>query len=544
MASANSTRNGRGIPAVTYVRMSSDKQDASPDQQRAELAKLAERGGYRITKEYFDDAISGDRTDKRHDFQRMIRDAERGDFKAILCWDQDRFGRFDSVEAGFYIHPLRQRGVSLVTVAQGAIDWNDFAGRLVYTVQQEAKHQFLRDLSRNMLRGRATAARRGEWLSPAPLGYRTENKRLVVGDADAVKLVRRMFSEYLAGRSLRAIAVGLNADGHKTRRGADWDGANVKIILSNVAYVGTFRWGDKQLGKYNQFDDDAIIIENNHPAIIDRPTFDEVQRRLPRRKRRTTPHQDGGGFVFTGMLRCGKCDSPMYGARDTGTVRYRCHGLTKRGTCDLNAAGQVELLDAVLDAIERRFNEPKTVQRLRDILGRKVRQQSKPASVDGLKRRLAKLDRDLSTARRNMALADGDDLRREYESVVRELRAERDRLNASILDAQKPPGRSASEQDQRITRAIQTLQRLRATLKRADTAKQRELLSMCVERIEVWSARSGGRGSTFKLERGVVHLRSDMWLADPEADNLCSTTRSTSQLMRLLTIPFTVAAAA
>jgi DNA invertase Pin-like site-specific DNA recombinase len=148
----------------------------------------------------------------------MIADAERGEFRAILAWDQDRFGRFDSIEAGHWIHPLRQAGVCLVT-PQGVIDWSDFAGRLVYGVTQEAKHQYLRDLSRNMLRSRITSAKRGEWLSPAPLGYVSVNKRLEFGDRGEIALVRRMFREYLAGRSLRAIAIQLNAEGLPTSRG-------------------------------------------------------------------------------------------------------------------------------------------------------------------------------------------------------------------------------------------------------------------------------------------------------------------------------------
>ena len=158
MAKRHST-NGRKIPAVSYVRMSSDKQDASPQQQREELAKLAERNGYRILREYFDDGISGDATEKRTQFQRMIADAEKGDFKAILCWDQDRFGRFDSIEAGRWIYPLRQAGVYLVTIAQGVIDWSDFASRMIYGITQEAKHAFLRDLSRNTTRGLLAAAK-------------------------------------------------------------------------------------------------------------------------------------------------------------------------------------------------------------------------------------------------------------------------------------------------------------------------------------------------------------------------------------------------
>ena len=101
------------IPAVTYIRMSSDKQDRSPNQQRDEMVKLAKKGGYKIIREYFDEAVSGADTQKRHEFLRMIADAnQRDDFQAILCWDQDRFGRFDSIEAGEYISPLRRCGVS------------------------------------------------------------------------------------------------------------------------------------------------------------------------------------------------------------------------------------------------------------------------------------------------------------------------------------------------------------------------------------------------------------------------------------------------
>jgi DNA invertase Pin-like site-specific DNA recombinase len=74
----------------------------------------------------------------------MLADAEaKRDFSVVLCWDQDRFGRFDTVEAGHWIYPLRQAGAHLETVAQGKIDRNDFAGRILYAVQQEASTRFL-----------------------------------------------------------------------------------------------------------------------------------------------------------------------------------------------------------------------------------------------------------------------------------------------------------------------------------------------------------------------------------------------------------------
>ena len=143
MATRNSSSNNghtSSIPAVAYIRMSSDKQEASPQQQRNEIEAYAKQHGYRITESYVDEGVSGDATEKRFEFQRMIADAGRGKFKAIIVWDQDRFGRFDSVEAGFWIHPLRQAGVQLVTVSEGLLDWSDFTGRVMYSIKQEGKH--------------------------------------------------------------------------------------------------------------------------------------------------------------------------------------------------------------------------------------------------------------------------------------------------------------------------------------------------------------------------------------------------------------------
>ena len=72
------------------------------------MKRLAKARSYKIIRDYRDDGVSGDDTEKRKDFQRMIRDAgEKGDFEVVLCWNQDRFGRFDLIEAGKWIAPLR-----------------------------------------------------------------------------------------------------------------------------------------------------------------------------------------------------------------------------------------------------------------------------------------------------------------------------------------------------------------------------------------------------------------------------------------------------
>lgn len=178
--------------------------------------------GYRIIRDYVDEGISGDATSKRVAFQQMHHAAcSRRDFAAILCWDQDRFRRFDIIEAGRWVYPLREAGVSLVTVNDGTMDRNDFTGRVVYTIKQEGKHQFLRDLSANTTRGLLAKAKRGEWVQgKPPYGYavkttiisdRERTDYIILGHRDEIKIS-------YGSRRLPKIAICLNSRNASTRQ--------------------------------------------------------------------------------------------------------------------------------------------------------------------------------------------------------------------------------------------------------------------------------------------------------------------------------------
>jgi DNA invertase Pin-like site-specific DNA recombinase len=176
-------------PAVGYLRRSTDgeAQEFSLEDQKAAIIKWAPEHGYHIIRWYEDDAVSGDDTAKRKDFLRMLADArDLADFTAIVCWDRKRFGRFDSLEYGYVVHPLRLQGIYLATVLDGVTDWNDVSGRIVANVQQEGGHQQLLDGAANVARGQLMAASNHSWLGPAPYAYRVvgkkHHKRLVIDD--------------------------------------------------------------------------------------------------------------------------------------------------------------------------------------------------------------------------------------------------------------------------------------------------------------------------------------------------------------------------
>jgi DNA invertase Pin-like site-specific DNA recombinase len=280
------SNSGTPVPAVGYLRRSTSKQEKSLDDQRREIESYANQHGYRIIRWYVDDGISGDATECRHDFQRMHHDACNGrDFDVILCWDQDRFGRFDMIDMGEWVAPLRRAGVRLVTVTDGPIDWNDFCGRLTYSIKQEGKHQFLRDHSKNVARGLISNAKKGYSCGQAaPYGYdrmlvdeQSNHRQRVLADEqyvkprswhvtwvpsddpEKVKTAKWLFSTYAEQDiGMRSLAEQLNARGVPGPRGGLWSIGSIREILKNRKYVGDNVWAQRREGKYHRVAGESI----------------------------------------------------------------------------------------------------------------------------------------------------------------------------------------------------------------------------------------------------------------------------------------------
>lgn len=205
---------------VLYLRVSTDEQATSIADQRRSLNEYAKSKKYTIVGEFVDEGISGDATEKRRAFQSMMKECTKKKWELILCWDQDRFGRFDAVEAGYWIKPMRDAGIALETIGQGRIDWNDFASRIVWSINQEAKHGFLRDLARSSLRGSLERARSGAANGRNPYGYiKGEDGHYIFDDAEKVAAVRRIFDLRLLGFGVRIISANMNRAGIKSPSG-------------------------------------------------------------------------------------------------------------------------------------------------------------------------------------------------------------------------------------------------------------------------------------------------------------------------------------
>ena len=529
--------------------MSSGKQEASPAQQRAEIEKLAAREGCNIIRWYTDEKISGDATEKRKDFQRMIADAEElGDFTAILCWDQDRFGRFDSIEAGRWIHPLRQAGVCLVTVAQGHIDWNDFAGRMMYNIQQEGKHQFLIDLSRNVLRGRIASAKAGRMIVTPPYGYDRVFfdatgklvKRVPYGEkfsrpkdwtvrlaptenAVEIETVRWLFRTFAdTDCSVHYLVLELNRRNVPTRRGQGWSPVSVRFLLTHRVYAGDLVFGRRKIGKYHQMDGDGdvtrsngtatrqppIIVPDAHEALIDRETFDRVQAKLKeRRAKKAKPRYNG--YILTGVVRCGHCGRPMCGkpggCKSEPTRRYYyCPG-GATGRCKTHSIHQGRLDSYVLGFIDKTLRAPGSVEKIKAAIHRKVKEADGfQGTTKALRAQLDAMDKKIGKGTENLLLANPDDMG-DLSALLSEWRGERNRLQSELEALTSNP--TGDSPDEKAKRAIRELNRLRKHLETADPLRVRAVVKAMVDKIELFWQPDGKRYRT--LAKGVMTLRSN-----------------------------------
>jgi DNA invertase Pin-like site-specific DNA recombinase len=475
--------HSNAIPAVGYARCSTDRQDTSIADQQKAVEKYAAQHGYNLLRWYADEGVSGDDTKNRHQFKRMRDDAEaRADFAAILCWSQDRFGRFDQIEAGYWIYPIREAGVTLVTCDMGRIDWESSEGQLIYGVNQMGKHKFLRDLSSNVTRGQLEAANNASWLGSPPYAYRLEgpkkNKRLVLGDPAQVRVVRRIFREYTEeGHSLHEIAALLNQEGFVSPGGRidGWRWDTVKVILQNPAYTGDYNGCRFGYGKYHTIrrgritkgegrtkrrQEDWIVRRDTHEAIIDRETFARAQAILSRGRKGRSPYKpEENPYLLSCLLRCGRCGSVMHG---TSKKPSRGRGLTHRyyecankkyngpGACLGCTVRESLILYSVADYLREEYfsldgdalawkAERKEIQP--DDLPRafaKIKELVAPPAKDApaidrkaLERSVKELSGQIDKARRNLALVDPENIPA-IQDEIRRLKAEKEALEKEL----------------------------------------------------------------------------------------------------------------
>ncbi len=303
---------------------------------------------------YEDRDRSGYTFEQREGYQAMRKGLVSHKYDILIVKDFSRFSRRNS-RGLVELEDLRDAGVRIISIGDG-IDFPNDDDWLKIQFQFLINEMPVTDTSkkvRNVIRRRQAD---GKWICAAPYGYivnKQQQFEVVPTEADIVRTIFRLYNE--EGWGYKKIANHLTEQGIPTPRMAErdrkeaageaykrpvkpvWAIVTVQNILDNDFYIGTLRQGKYTRKKINGKDvlrdeEEQIVIENHHQAIIDYRTF-ATTRAL--REKRTTSHYRGVkkyDNIYSGFLVCGDCGSPMFAmSRSDLKSAYTCGTYHRRG---------------------------------------------------------------------------------------------------------------------------------------------------------------------------------------------------------------------
>ena len=336
-----------------YMRMSTNMQEHSIKSQRQVLTAYAKSHNMKIAAEYIDEGISGRKAEKRPGFMQMMEDSATDSFSAVLIYDSSRFAR-NLEESIVYKSILKRNGVSIVSATEPNLDSE--SSILTDALFGAMNEMYSIRLSKNVRRGMVHNAQNGVYQCSPPHGYAIPIKKqppIVVPHEAA--LVRRIFDIYPVQLSAFRIARELNAEGHRTRSGKQWEARHIERILTNPIYKGEIAWNKVTANNGRTNDQsDWIVAQGKHEAIISAEQFDKVQMRMAANKK--TKHARPPGTYkhwLTGIIKCSACGASLtYGHSNRGTSNFNCNRY-KKGTCTTcNSISQAKAEKYLFQALE------------------------------------------------------------------------------------------------------------------------------------------------------------------------------------------------
>lgn len=302
----------RGTRAAQYLRMSTDMQQYSLENQADAIALYAERHGFSIVRTYEDAGRSGLSIGKRFGLQELLKDIISGcaEFSVILVYDVSRWGRFqDSDESAHYEFLCKQAGVRIEYCAEEFANDGSVTASLLKTIKRAMAGEFSRDLSKRVFAGQARLAAKGYHIGSMP-GYglrrylidtdgtpkfelspgeykntHTERVILAPGPIEEVRTVRLIYELFVTqSMPMKRIARWLNERGMTYLNGRPWTDWAIRDILSNEKYIGTSVYArtSKKLGANYRRNPPASWIRGigAFEPLVTKERFTQAKRRL------------------------------------------------------------------------------------------------------------------------------------------------------------------------------------------------------------------------------------------------------------------------
>lgn len=292
-----------------YCRKSSEdshRQIASVDDQIDALQKIAKRENLKIVDEIYIEEKSA-KDPGRPIFNEMIKKIQNGKANALFCWDIDRLSR-NPIDNG-QLQWMLQKGVIKVIKTPNRSYYPEDAGLLMSIEGGRATDYILR-LSKNIKRGLDSRANKGWKPCLAPIGYinigSEKGNKTIIPDPERFLIVRKMWDMLLTGTYSMSTIQKIAAEdlGLRTRRrrkigGKPISKTHLYEMFGDTFYYGYYNWKDSE-------SEESKLVKGNHVPMITELEFWHAQTILGRKGK---PQPRFREFSYTGLIKCGECDS-------------------------------------------------------------------------------------------------------------------------------------------------------------------------------------------------------------------------------------------
>jgi DNA invertase Pin-like site-specific DNA recombinase len=298
------------VPAAQYLRMSTEHQQYSLENQSAAILNYAESHGFRVVRTYSDAAKRGLVLRHRTGLQQLLREvvSETPDYKVILVYDVSRWGRFqDTDESAHYEFLCKSAGVPVHYCAETFMNDGTLPSLIMKTLKRTMAAEFSRELGVKVLAGQKRLAGLGFKQGGVP-GYglrrllissdrqpkqqlqsgerksiATDRVILVPGPAHEIQCVKEIYRMLLGQKmSVYGIARELNEKRIEYIGDSQWDYAAVLAVLTHPKYTGCHVFGRTSSKLYTPVvrlpKSEWVLTPGAFQPIIDHATYSEAQR--------------------------------------------------------------------------------------------------------------------------------------------------------------------------------------------------------------------------------------------------------------------------